>query len=88
MQETTRRNTGRTLFLTEHGFHHAPKFAVNEGDITCRLWQGFTSLIMRRTEDDHWTLVGHCQPEQSTIEQEGRVARKNAKAKTEVFRLK
>lgn len=77
-----------TLFLTEHSFHHALKFAVNEGDVICRLWQGFTSLILRRTEDDQWILGGHCRPEQSTIEQEGRVARKSAKAKIEVFRLK
>ena len=87
-EEIIRRNTGRTLFLTEQGFHHALKLAVNEGDVICRLWHGFSSLILRRTEDDYWTLVGHCQPEQSTIEQEGRIARKNAKAKTEVFRLK
>ncbi len=78
------RNKGRTLFLTDNGFHYAGRFAVNEGDVICKLWDGLC-IIIRRTEDEHWTLVGHCPPDEFPLT---RFFERDLDARTEMFRLK
>ena len=87
-QDIIKWNAGRTMFLTEDGYHYVEKFAVAEGDVICKPWHSFYHLILRRTEDEHWTLVGHFKPEDSSLQGTKRVDRSNAEAKTEIFRLK
>ena len=50
-------NAGKTLFLTELGYHHVSNSVVNEGDTICSLWHTSPHFILRRAEDECWTLV-------------------------------
>lgn len=57
--EIVARNAGHTLFLTERGYHVAERFAITEGDIICWLLHGVSLFVLRKAEENHWTLVGH-----------------------------
>ena len=81
-------NAGRTMFLTRDGYHYVERFAVAEGDVICKVWHSFYHLILRRADDDYWTLVGHFQPDYAPLERTKGVDRSNVEAKTEMFRLK
>ena len=80
-------NAGRTMFLTDDGHHYVVTFAVITGDIICRLWHSFYYLILRPTGDEHWTLVGHVQPDCVLLEEANKVDGSYARAKTEIFRV-
>lgn len=55
-------NAGHAMFLTEMDLHFRTAFVVQEGDSICSLLPGRTLFILRKTDDVHWTLVGHLPP--------------------------
>ena len=57
-QEIIERNAGHTMFLTERGFHFQGRLAIEEGDIICNLWLGCSHFILRKADEENWTLVG------------------------------
>lgn len=80
-------NAGKTMFLTDDDHHYVVPFATLEGDIICRLWHSFYYLVLRRTGDEHWTLVGHIQSDCALLEEANKVDRDHAIATTKMFKL-
>ncbi|CAF9938934.1 hypothetical protein IMSHALPRED_001144 [Imshaugia aleurites] len=62
-QDIVGENAGRTLFLTERGWHFEEKFAVHKGDIICWLSHprsvDGSVFVLRESDRTHWTLIGH-----------------------------